>query len=131
MAAVTTYREYKTDLPHVVGGVSTVFWEKLLAANAADSGDTIECFDLPGGARITDCSMSVGGTLGAGCTAALKVGATALTSATTAGGADTERMSVHPPAASTSSQTVQIAIGGADIAASAAAKVMVQYVMDR
>ncbi|MBB4266304.1 hypothetical protein [Roseospira visakhapatnamensis] len=129
MAVVTTYRAYETTLPLVVGGVSTVFWDQSLPADTAAGGDSIACFDLPAGARVTAGSLCVEGTLGPSCTATLMLGDTALTGATTAGGADTARMTAHPPAAASAARTVRIAIGGADMATPADVRVMIQYVM--
>jgi len=129
MAAVESYKSKSEHLPRIVPGVTPVLWFATLAADAADSGDTIDCFDLPAGARILDCALSVGATLGASCTATLMLGETALTGATSAGGAHVERMTAFPPPRGDDPQTVRIAIGGADIAASAAVEVMVTYCM--
>lgn len=129
MATITDYALASVLTPVNEGGITTnVFRDLALTATAADATDDITVLTLPVGVRVVDASLSVDGTLGAGCTIQLRQGTTALTAATTAGGADFEQMNVFPPAATTAATTINILVGGADIAAAAGVKVHVAYV---
>lgn len=88
-------------------------------ATLADNGDNIELFDLPAGCVLSIDSFGHDATLGASCTSQLRVGTTAVTAATTAGGASSVVGNGADVDVSASEQSVNILIGGADIAAAA------------
>lgn len=101
-------------------GEGPVMWNRAwtISSTLADNGDDITLFSLPPYRQIVGGSWEVSATLGASCTATLRVGSTAITAASTAGGADSDPV-IRVVAPSASAQTVNILIGGADISAGA------------
>lgn len=95
-----------------------------VASGYAASGDDIIFFRAPCAMRIVDVAFNQSASLGASATAQLKAGATAITAATTAGGADLERMSVFPVDVA-AGDPIQVRIAGANITASATLSVHV------
>lgn len=93
-----------------------------LASDAADNGDDISLMNIPAGMVPMGVIYNISATLGASCTSQLRVGTTAITAATTAGGADTEQQNAYV-APSTSVTTLNLLIGGADITGAAVATV--------
>jgi hypothetical protein len=84
----------------------------------AASGDDIVFFKAPCAMRICDASLNASASLGTSATAQLKAGSTAITAATTAGGADFEKMNVAPVDVA-AGDAIQVRIGGANVTASA------------
>ncbi|MCR5870673.1 MULTISPECIES: hypothetical protein [unclassified Sphingomonas] len=129
MANVTSYRN--DTIPQLSRGLSVISKSVTLAADAADNADTIEIFTVPVGEnfRLFDASLKVGGTLGASCTVQLRANRggtrTVLTAATTAGGASkvTGAAQTTVPFDLASGDIIELLVGGADIAASAAVEV--------
>lgn len=89
-----------------------------VANGYAASGDDIIFFKAPCAMRIADAALNKSATLGASATAQLKAGSTAITAATTAGGADFEKMNVFPVDVA-AGDPIQVRIAGAGITASA------------
>jgi len=81
------------------------------------NGDSIQVFTVPVGLRLVDCHLGQPATIGAAATAKLQKNAlnadsrTDLTGATTAAGADYERMSVGPQNLA-ATDVIEILIGG-------------------
>ena len=120
MATISTFK----TADHLVPSASNpagVHIHRVIAGTAttADNGDNIEVLDIPAGSMFYLEDFSVSGTLGASCTAQLRIGTTAITAATTAGGASAVGSNNAYVATSTSEQSLNILIGGADIAAAA------------
>ncbi len=131
MAAVTTLALPATlAKPRVreKGVTTTLYWSQALTSGVAASADTIDVFYLPAGARVVHASMRVDGTLGTGATIQLRHNASAVTGATTAGGADMEMMTSAPGVA-TSGTTVDLLVGTSAITASANAEVRLGYII--
>lgn len=89
------------------------------SATLADSGESVKLFDLPAGFILVVHTFGHDATLGASCTSQLRVGTTAVTAATTAGGASSVVGNGADVDVSTSEQEVNILIAGANIAAAA------------
>ena len=120
MATISTFKIPDGEVPDGVGSQGThVQFIIPGTATTADNGDDISVLDLPPGAMFYPSSFSVSGTLGASCTAQLRIGTTAITAATTAGGASAVGPNGAYVATSTSELNLNILIGGADIAAAA------------
>jgi len=120
---MTTVTKHKLDdrhRPSQSGYVNLIplVWQRTIASGDAASSDDITCFDLPAYYQVVAGSMHVSATLGSSCTIQLRVGATAITAATSAGGADTELLSALP-AISASEQAINVLIGGANVTAAA------------
>lgn len=106
----------------------TVKFSAALTSGVAASADTIRICHLPANARVLAATMRVDATLGVSATIQLRQNATALTAATTAGGADQEVLaSVVAPATSTT--VVDLLVGGAAVTASANVQVTLGYVI--
>ncbi|SKB49763.1 hypothetical protein [Sphingopyxis flava] len=129
MANVTTLRD--DSLPILSSAAARISKVVSLASDAADSGDTIEIFGFPTTARgkIVDAQLRVSATLGASCTVQLRVNrggsSTAITAATTAGGASkvTGVAQASVPFEIQGGDIVELVVAGADIAAAATASV--------
>lgn len=121
MPTIATNLIPATKLPLPPNGVSSLPFVFTMTGTAtlADNGDDISWFALPAGYGLLVKTFNVSATLGASCTAQLRIGTTALTAATTAGGADTELATAVSIAPTTAARTVNILVGGADIAAAA------------
>ena len=89
------------------------------ASTMADNGESVLVFNLPAGHIFVVDGFGHSATLGASCTAQLRVGTTAITAATTAGGASSVGANGAAHAMSSSSQEVNILIGGADTSGAA------------
>ena len=108
------HRPSQSGYPNLIPFV----WKRAFASGDANSADDITCFDLPAYYQPVAGSLHVDATLGSSCTIQLRVGSTAITAATSAGGADTEILSALP-APSASEQAVNLLVGGANITAGA------------
>jgi hypothetical protein len=131
MAAVTSLAHPATTTKPKVrekGVTTTIFWSKALTSGVAASADTVDIAYLPAGARVVHASMRVDGSLGTGATIQLRHNASAVTGATTAGGADMEMM-VSAPGAATSGTTVDVLVGTSAVTASANLEVRLGYVI--
>lgn len=129
MAAVTSLAIASTSTPqNAQVRDTTVIWSGALTSGMAANADTIEVCYLPANARILAATLRVDGSLGTGATLTLRQNATALTAATTAGGADQEVLaSVVAPA--TSQTIVDLLVGTSAVTASANAQVTLLYVV--
>jgi len=91
MANITSIKKVMAAPAIEIGEAFTFSHTFTLAADLADDTDTIEFFELPDYYEIIDANLDVEGTLGASCTLQLQhyngTTATAITAATTAGGA--------------------------------------------
>lgn len=113
MATITTYLAAPDTRPEVNPGPTPLTIKISLAANSAASGDDISVMVIPKGWQLIGMTMHVSGTLGASCTAQLRIGTTALTPATTAGGASGVIQNAVAAPHATADQTLNILIGGA------------------
>lgn len=119
MATVSTIklqdhlRNYANDRPEAFR------YSFAIASDLADNGDDISLFDIPPGLALFGAAMDVDGTLGASCTIQLRAAAVALTAATTAGGADVEMQNNEDVPSASAARTVNLLVGGADIATAA------------
>lgn len=127
MAEVTSFAVGSRALPQWQESVwYTVKFSAALTSGIAASADTIRVCHLPANARILAATMRVDGSLGTGATIQLRHNATALTAATTAGGADQEVLaSVVAPATSTT--VVDMLVGTSAVTASANVQVTLGY----
>lgn len=116
MAEVTTYAIADKDAPR--RETSATFFRKQIASPAANQNDDIRIMAIPPGFIVYGATMTVSATLGASCTAQLRRTTTALTAATTAGGADRETQSVVDEPG-TSTAYLNVLIAGAAISAAA------------
>lgn len=106
----------------------TVKFSAALTSGVAAAADTIRVCHLPANARVLAATMRVDGSLGTGATIQLRQNASALTAATTAGGADQEVLaSVVAPATSTT--VVDLLVGTSNVTASANVQVTLGYVI--
>lgn len=120
MATISTLKLADAQVPAPVGSAGVDINLNIVGtATLADNGDDIELFDLPAGHILEVYAFGHDATLGASCTAQLRVGTTAVTAATTAGGADSNGPNFADVDTSSSEQSVNILIGGADISAAA------------
>jgi hypothetical protein len=102
--------------------VGTYHWYEItVSSTLADNADSIKVLDIPPGNVVTDAWFSTSATLGVSCTVQLRVGTTAISAATTAGGADSELQTTRV-APSTSEQALNFLVGGADVSAGATIK---------
>ena len=127
MAEVTSFAVGSRALPQWQEPVwYTVNFSAALTSGVAAAADTIRVCHLPANARILAATMRVDGSLGTGATIQLRHNATALTAATTAGGADQEVLaSVVAPAKSTT--VVDLLVGTSNVTASANVQVTLGY----
>ncbi|MGE0716283.1 MAG: hypothetical protein AB7P02_12650 [Alphaproteobacteria bacterium] len=95
-----------------------------VASGYASSGDDVIFFKAPCAMRIVGGGLNHAGTLGASATAQLKAGSTAITAASTAGGASTVLMNVFPVDVA-KGDPIQARIAGANITASTTVKVFI------
>lgn len=114
MADVVKFKIPDAQRPDFSGYPNLVafVWKRTVAAGDCPQNDNIVCFDLPANYQIVTGILRQSDTLGASATAQLRAGTTAITAATTAGGADSELLSAVAPF-STSEQAVNILIAGA------------------
>jgi hypothetical protein len=130
MAQVTKDKLTNRLRPKRVAGLTRIEHKIGVESGYANSGDNIEFFDLPDNAVIVDAYVYHDGSLGGGVTAQLKAGSQDLTATTSAGGADTKRQADNNTRfvdVGTGNQTVQVAIAGGNIGASANLWVGVVY----
>lgn len=99
------------------------------AADLADDADVIRLGPMPSGIKPVGGYLDVSGTLGAGCTIQLRLGGTAITAATTAGGASQVPVdpALHNPPTDFAREELDILVGGADFAAGADVEVHMEY----
>ena len=129
MAAIDTHKVAKKDRPSVQNGAATPFRKRFSLA-AGNQNDTVSIVDIPHFAVVRDLVVTVGGTLGSSCTILGARGATALTGATTAAGADREVQTVTDvPSTSGTEDVLNVTIGGANVAATAVVTVDCNFVM--
>lgn len=129
MAAVTSLAITSASTPQYAGDrLTPVVWSGTLTSGMAANADTVEVCYLPAGARVVFATMRVDGSLGTGATIQLRQNASALTAATTAGGADGEIMaSAVGPA--TSQTIIDLLVGTSAVTASANVQVTLGYVV--
>jgi hypothetical protein len=89
-----------------------------ISATLADNADFITIVDVPVGYMVTGLIWNISATLGASATLQARVGTTAISGASTQGGADTEVQTAYV-APSTSEATLNFLVGGADISGAA------------
>lgn len=88
MSDVDTWLTAKKDVPRRTPGM-TFFRKQFASGTAVAQNDVIRLFQIPRNWIVVHARLSHGGTLGASATAQLRRGTTALTPATTQGGAST------------------------------------------
>jgi hypothetical protein len=121
MAQVSTFRN--DDLPIIATGVVHVQKAISVVNGSANSGDTIDLMALPVGEnrRLVSAVVRTSGTLGASSTVQLRVGGTAVTTATTAGAASKvdSASDADVPLDVNGGTLIDLLVGGANITASA------------
>jgi hypothetical protein len=122
MAEITTFKIANAVRAMREEG-KVVLVEKSFSLAAGNNADTITIAELAAGERVVGAFLDVSGTLGASCTLQARASGTAITSATTAGGASVVHMDKYPPAAAAAGDKLDILIGGANVAATATVKV--------
>lgn len=128
MAAIDTHKVAKKDRPTLQNGAPWSFRKKFSLA-AGNSGDTVSIVDIPQYHAVKNLVVTVGGTLGSSCTILGARGATALTGATTAAGADREVQTVtDTPNTSATEDVLNVTIGGAAVSATAVVTVECEFV---
>lgn len=129
MPEVTSLAIPSTETPrHADRRSAEIIWSATLTSGIAASADTITVCTLPANARVTHADFRVDGSLGTGATIQLRHNTSALTAATTAGGADGEiKASVVGPA--TSATKVDFLVGTSAITASANVVATLGYVV--
>jgi len=129
MAEKTKFEIPVLGTPRSPTEIATPFYiEMAVLSGDAANADSIAVFTPPTGAVFTACQLQKDATLGAGCTARLRIGTTTLTAATTAGGASRviQDASVAP---ANGTDKLNILIGGADITANATVRVVGFYLV--
>lgn len=131
MAEKTKFEIPVLGTPKAPTDIATPFYyDMVVAAADAANGDNIAVFTPPAGAVFAGCQLQHDATLGAACTAQLRLGATALTAASTAGGAS--RVLQNAAAAPASgAEKLNVLIGGGDIAAGTTLRVAGFYLLPR
>lgn len=118
MAEVTKFKIPDRARPKHTSTATAFSVPITVASGDANSADFISLFVPEAGSKIVGAQMIVSATLGVSATAQLRLGTTAITGATTAGGADNELQTVAPAAAN-GTDSLNILIGGANITAGA------------
>lgn len=130
MPAVTKFEIPVTGTPRAPTSLATPFSLRIpvVAADGILNGDNIDLFTPPAGAIFSGIQFGHSATLGAAATIQLRLGALALTAATTQGGASRvqQNASVAP---ADGVQKLNALVGGANIAASATIEVTGFYVL--
>lgn len=129
MAEVTSLGIPTAETPRYVGQVPTaIVWSGTLTSGIAASADTIRIATLPASAQILFATLRVDASAGTGATLTLRQNTSALTAATTAGGADQEVLaSVVGP--QTSATIVDLLVGTSAVTASCNVRVNLGYVI--
>lgn len=118
MAEITSIQVADRHVPQKDSGeVYCISMDFTLAADLADNADTITLFEFQRAGTVVGGYFSVSATLGAGATIQLRAGGTAITGATTAGGADAELVTAMKRVAI--GDKVDLLVGGADFSAAA------------
>lgn len=129
MPTISTLALASNQSPMVEGGAETTVFRSLsLTSGIANNADDITVMTIPAGCRLTHIEINVSATLGTSCTLQGRLGSTALTPATTAGGASFVQRNAFPPATLTSATAINLLVGGANITAAATVQVLVKYV---
>lgn len=116
MAEVTTIQVADRHVPQKDSGeVFCISMDFTLAADLANNADTVTLFEFQRAGTVVGGYFSVAGTLGAGATVQLRAGGTAITGATTAGGADAELVTAMKRVAI--GDKIDLLVGGADFSA--------------
>lgn len=115
MSDVDTWLTAAKDFPRRTPG-KTFFRKQFATGTAVAQNDVIRLFQIPRNMIVTFARLSHSGTLGASATAQLRRGTTALTAATTQGGASTvSNVATAPDEPNTTDGTdyINILAGGA------------------
>ena len=119
MATVTTFAMgTQSPADQTANGVAVDLTIPVVSGSATNGDDITVLTLAPGHTFVVD-AFGHDATLGASCTAQLRVDTTAVTGATTAGAADVVPGSDVDLGLSASEQTLNVLIGGADITATA------------
>jgi len=129
MAEVTSLAISSNETPRYTDDrLTPIVWSAALTSGIAASADTVTIATLPANARVAFATLRVDGSLGTGATLQLRHNTSALTAATTAGGADQEILaSVVGPA--TSATKIDLLVGTSAVTASANVQVTLGYVV--
>ena len=133
MAEVLKFKRRDEERPAPVNGRKyTIVRVINVVSGDCPQNDNIALVDIPKYHQVVPGSICLrqSATLGASCTAKLRLGTTDLTAATGAGGADSEAgvMTALPPYSTSADQSLNILIEGAAIAASATLTVICDVV---
>lgn len=131
MTAVTKFASPVAQTPRNPTNIATAFrYDIAVVSGDCPQNDWIDVFTPPAGAIIVDATLRHDATLGASATAQLRLGTTALSSATSAGAASGVIQNVVPAASlADGTNTLNVLIAGAAIAASTTIRVTGFYVM--
>lgn len=99
----------------------------VIPASGVNNADDVTVVTMPAGFRILEAYLTVSATLGASATVQLRQGSTALTPATTAGGASTVSIN-RRPITTNGTDALNLLVGGANVTASATATVSITYI---
>lgn len=129
MPEILTLAIPATETPQYAGDrLTPIVWSATLTSGIAASADTIRVATLPPNARIVTAEFRVDASAGTGATLQLRHNGTAITGATTAGGADSElRTAIVAPA--TSSTIVDLLVGTSAVTASCNVQATLTYVV--
>lgn len=120
MADVTKFKTRDEERPSASVGESYDIIRKIdVVSGDCPQNDNIVIQDIPAGHQVVDAAFRVTATLGASCTATLRVATTAITAATTAAEAHAEIRTALAPFDASAEQTLNLLIEGAAIAATA------------
>lgn len=127
MAEVTKFAVPISGTPRAPASLGTPFCYRIAVVSGdGPNADFISVFTPPVGAVIGDLQIGHSATLGASCTIQGRLGTTALTAASTAGGASRVRQNAAAGPAN-GTDTLNLLVGGAAITASATIEVSGVY----
>jgi hypothetical protein len=132
MATVTKFQIPTARVPRAPAENATgIAMTLAVASGDCPQNDNIALFVPPAGAQIVGAILSHDGTLGASCTAQLRIGTTTLMGASTAGGASSVVQNAGAAAACDGTNAVNVLIAGAAIAASTNLRVSLMMILPR
>lgn len=129
MADVTKFETPAAQTPRAPTTIATPFrFDIDVVSGDCPQNDNITLMTVPANAVVVDATLRHDATLGASATAQLRIGTTAITSASSAGGASGVLQNAVPAKAN-GTDKLNILIAGAAIAASTTLRVTGFYVM--
>lgn len=118
MANIDTWLTQDHVRPSISGGPATPLrWSFSLAAG--NQNDVIRLMNIPRGKIVRNAHQVVSATLGSSCTIQLRRGTTALVAASTAAGADEDKQNAADVPNTSSEDSLNVLIAGANVGATA------------